>query len=101
MKGMRLDDLLVIVDFLYHGEANIYQENLDSFLSIAEELKLKGLTGTDDSKENLVDIKENNVASIPICRLRPLDAVLSSGLCGKGGALPPVTGLTVQIIICC
>ena len=27
-----------------------------------------------------------------ICRLRPLDAVLSSGLCGKGGALPPVTG---------
>ena len=27
-----------------------------------------------------------------ICRLRPLDAVLSSGLCGKDGALPPVTG---------
>ena len=27
-----------------------------------------------------------------ICRLRPLDAVLSSGLCGKEGALPPVTG---------
>ena len=38
---------------------------------------------------------------IPICRLRPLDALLSSGLCGKGGALPPVTGLTVQRIICC
>ena len=37
----------------------------------------------------------------PICRLRPLDAVLSSWLCGKEGALPPVTGLTVQRIICC
>ena len=36
-----------------------------------------------------------------ICRLRPLDAVLSSGLCGKEGALPPVTGLTGQRIICC
>ena len=41
------------------------------------------------------------VRAAPICRLRPLDAVLSSGLCGKEGALPPVTGLTVQRIICC
>ena len=37
----------------------------------------------------------------PICRLCPLDAVLSSGLCGKEWALLPVTGLTDQIIICC
>ena len=35
------------------------------------------------------------------CRLCPLDAVLSSGLFGKEGALPPVTGLTDQRIICC
>ena len=36
-----------------------------------------------------------------ICRLRPLDAVLSCGLCEKGGFLPPLTVLTVQRIICC
>ena len=40
MKGMRSDDLTAIIDFLYYGEANIYQENLDSFLAIAEELQL-------------------------------------------------------------
>ena len=45
MKGVRYDDLLAIVDFLYRGEANVFQENLDSFLAIAEELQLKGLTG--------------------------------------------------------
>ena len=45
MRGVKSDDLLAIVDFLYFGEANVYQENLDSFLAIAEELKLKGLTG--------------------------------------------------------
>ena len=45
MRGVKWDDLLAIVDFLYFGEANVYQENLDSFLAIAEELKLKGLTG--------------------------------------------------------
>ena len=43
MKGMRFDDLTAIVDFLYYGEANVYQENLDSFLAIAGELQLKGL----------------------------------------------------------
>ena len=32
------------MDFLYCGEANVYQENLDAFLALAEELKLKGLT---------------------------------------------------------
>ena len=45
MRGMKSDDLLAIVDFLYRGEANVFQENLDSFLAIAEELQLKGLMG--------------------------------------------------------
>ena len=34
-----------IIDFLYFGEANIFQEDLDSFLAIAEEIQLKGLAG--------------------------------------------------------
>ena len=36
--------------FFYRGEANIFQENLDSFLAIAEELQLKGLMGKTDEK---------------------------------------------------
>ena len=43
IRGVKSEDLLAIVDFLYYGEANIYQDNLDTFLNIAEELKLKGL----------------------------------------------------------
>ena len=45
MRGLRSEDLMAIVDFLYHGEANVCQENLDSFLALAEELELKGLSG--------------------------------------------------------
>ena len=45
MKGVKSNDLNAIIDFLYYGEANIYQENLNSFLQIADELKLKGLNG--------------------------------------------------------
>ena len=44
MKGIKYEDLLAIVDFMYNGETNIFQENLDSFLSIAEDLSMKGLT---------------------------------------------------------
>ena len=51
MKGLKLEDLVAIIDFLYFGEANVFQENLDSFLAIAEELRLKGLTGTESSTE--------------------------------------------------
>ena len=36
MRGMKSEDLSAIIDFLYYGSANVYQENLDSFLSIAE-----------------------------------------------------------------
>ena len=43
MRGVNYADLLAIIDFLYLGEANVFQENLDSFLAIAEELELKGL----------------------------------------------------------
>ena len=45
MRGIKFNDLAAIVDFMYHGEANIYQENLDDFMVLAEELKLKGLSG--------------------------------------------------------
>ena len=51
MRGIKSDDLLAIVDFLYSGEANVYQENLDSFLAIAEEFQLRGLMGKADSDQ--------------------------------------------------
>ena len=45
LKGFQSKDFVSILDFLYCGEANVYQEDLDSFLAIAEEFQLKGLTG--------------------------------------------------------
>ena len=52
MKGVKGDDLLAMVEFLYSGEANVGQENLDTFLALAEELKLKGLNGNEGEGEN-------------------------------------------------
>ena len=55
MRGVKFEDLLAIVDYLYCGEANVFQENLDSFLAIAEELQLKGLIRKSD--ERVEDLK--------------------------------------------
>ena len=55
MRGVKSEDLVAIVDFLYFGEANVYQESLDAFLAIAEELQLKGLTGNTND-EHVVEI---------------------------------------------
>ena len=33
MKGVNSEDLVAIVDFLYYGETNVYQENIDALQS--------------------------------------------------------------------
>ena len=45
-----------MIDFFYHGEANVFQENLDSFLALAEELQLKGLRGNQTEKEDSSEV---------------------------------------------
>ena len=61
MRGMTTRQLTDVVDFIYHGEVDIYQEDLDTFLKLAEELQLKGLIGskTDDQspQEIATDVK--------------------------------------------
>ena len=64
MRGMKSEDLLAIVDFLYHGEANVFQENLDSFLAVAEELQLKGLMGKPEEKVQNFEEGEKSLPQI-------------------------------------
>ena len=59
MRGVKSEVLNAVVDFLYRGEANVFQENLDSFLAMAEELKLKGLTGGKANAEELTPERSN------------------------------------------
>ena len=51
MRGIKADTLTATIDFLYYGEANVGQENLDAFLALAEELRLKGLTSSAENNE--------------------------------------------------
>jgi len=44
LKGVQFTDLQAVLNFMYHGEVNVAQEELNSFLSVAEDLQVKGLT---------------------------------------------------------
>jgi len=50
LKGVRYSDISSILSFMYHGEVNVTQEDLNTFLSTAEELQVKGLTQEGDKK---------------------------------------------------
>ena len=65
MRGVKPENLVAMVDFFYHGEANVYQENLDSFLVLAEELQVKGLQGNQTEKEAEVSPKPTRHESQP------------------------------------
>jgi len=44
LKGVKYTDIQSVLNFMYHGEVNVAQEDLNSFLAVAEELRVKGLT---------------------------------------------------------
>ena len=45
MRGVKARELECVLEFIYHGETSIFQDDLDQFLLTAEELQLKGLVG--------------------------------------------------------
>ena len=44
MRGVKAKDLMAMVELIYHGEASLLQEQLERFLTLADQLKLKGMT---------------------------------------------------------
>ena len=51
MKGIKSENMEAMVDFLYKGEGNLSQENVDGFLALAEEMRLKGQNSKEESNE--------------------------------------------------
>ena len=50
LRGVTMEDLNALLNFMYHGEANVTQEDLNSFLAVAKDLDVKGLTSNDQEK---------------------------------------------------
>ena len=57
LEGLTQSDLNNILDYIYHGELQIYKQDLDRFLGIAERLKLEGLQIGEWQHKNEADVK--------------------------------------------
>ena len=50
LSGVESKELNHILDYIYEGEVQFYQEDLDKFLTVAEKLKIDGLIGGQEGK---------------------------------------------------
>ena len=65
----RYTDLLAVINFMYLGEVNVAQDDLNSFLAVAEDLKIKGLTQKHSEHAPKNSTKENQIETQTSSRL--------------------------------
>ena len=61
LRGVQLSNLAAVMDFIYLGEARLLQEDLQSFLSLANDLQLRGLESKQIDAKTLVSDVEPNI----------------------------------------
>lgn len=67
LRGVNSRDLKFILSFMYQGEVSIAQDHLNSFLALAEDLQVKGLTQERTSRETN---KENSPVKMrEVCQM--------------------------------
>jgi len=65
MKGVKIINLKLILDFLYNGEVIMAQDELQEFINIAMDLKIKGLEDKEDeSLGSMLTIFQNEETTI-------------------------------------
>jgi len=65
LKGVKFSDLQSVLNFMYHGEVNVAQEELNSFLAVAEELRVKGLTQNNQGGSSGASSKKDSFSTAP------------------------------------
>ena len=77
LKGVKYTDLQSVLNFMYHGEVNVAQEELNSFLAVAEDLRVKGLTQTQSSSHGTKRKQQSANTTLPPPKplSRPADKV--------------------------
>ncbi|KAL0268437.1 UNVERIFIED_CONTAM: hypothetical protein PYX00_010388 [Menopon gallinae] len=58
LQDVSFADLSSLVEFIYHGEVNVHQKNLTSFLKTAEVLRVSGLTKQGERDEQITSSRD-------------------------------------------
>lgn len=67
LKNINFSNLINVLNFMYHGEVSVAQEELNTFLAVAEDLKVKGLSQNlpDNTKSQESETRSNFVENSP------------------------------------
>jgi len=76
LKGVKFSDFQAVLNFMYHGEVNVAQDELNSFLAVAEDLRVKGLTQTQNGASH--PNSSSKPASLPLSRVPKVSAPANS-----------------------
>ena len=78
LEGVTSQELNNVLDYIYNGEIQIYQDNLDRFLDVAQRFKLEGLIGNATPKEEEVVVNDNNSCNeINVRQFKEVDSKFS------------------------
>ncbi|XP_055296646.1 broad-complex core protein isoforms 1/2/3/4/5 isoform X4 [Sitodiplosis mosellana] len=93
LQDVAFNDLHALVEFIYHGEVNVHQRSLSSFLKTAEVLRVSGLTQQQaEETHNLAQIQSlgNSGARTPISHHPSFtDKMVEDALFPQGVSPPP------------
>ena len=64
LSGVNSHNLKFILDYMYQGEVQIFQEQLDDFLNVAQKLKIEGLISDQNIEEEKVPVEPVSVPQI-------------------------------------
>ena len=70
LKGISFSGIQSVLNFMYYGEVNIAQEDLNTFLAVAEELQVKGLTQSQNQTKSSPPLPQSQ--SRPASKIKPV-----------------------------
>jgi len=89
LKGVKYKELISVLNFMYQGEVNVAQDDLNSFLAVAEDLRVKGLTQGSGSADNSTSKQKSEPTKYPP-PVRPRESQMpSEPPSKKSRAAPP------------
>ena len=76
LSGVDSKSLGFVLDYIYQGEVQIYQHDLDKFMEIAQKLKIEGLLSNEDPETEEVKVKEESLIEEGESSINSLQSVM-------------------------
>ena len=66
LHGIQAKELYSVMDYIYEGEVQLHEKDLDYFLGIAQKLKIEGMMGSTNNEENVEKVStEDDIIDMP------------------------------------